>query len=322
MKRWRTILLFLLLVGILSCSVLAVESNVSTTIGGGTLKISVAEIDTTDRSQFLSVAVIRSAAINAPTAEDIIYANTVYTDGQSSLALNIHIGNINVYNYHLIIRDKTGTIAYSQPLAVKHNSSTGGNTSGKIDDPEKGMKTFDDVPNSYWAAKDIAFVTSRGLFLGTSEKTFSPEAPMTRAQLVTVLHRMAGMPAAKSVAPFKDVHQNDYYATAVAWATENGIAKGFSAETFGANNTITREQFATFMYRYAAQQGLDVTQRADLSNFTDSGSVSSYAQDALAWANAVGLINGTGNGLLAPQAQATRSQVAAVIARFVEYQTR
>lgn len=321
MKKWRSIFLLLLLVGILSCSALAAESNVSTAIEGGTLKLNIAEIDTTDRSQFLSVAVIRSAAINAPTAEDIIYANTVYTDGQSSLALNIQIGNINVYNYHLIIRDKTGMIAYSQPLAVQHNS-TDGNTSGKVDKPEKEMKTFDDVPNSYWAAKDIAFVTSRGLFLGTSEKTFSPEAPMTRAQLVTVLHRMAGMPAAKSVAPFKDVHQNDYYATAVAWATENGVAKGFSAETFGANNTITREQFATFMYRYAAQQGLDVTQRADLSNFTDFRSVSTYAQDAMAWANAVGLINGTGNGLLAPQAQATRSQVAAVIARFVEYQTR
>ena len=321
MKRWRTLFLFLLLVGILSCSALAAESNVSTAIEGGTLKLNIAEIDTTDRSQFLAVAVIRSAAINTPTAEDIIYANTVYTDGQSSLALNIQIGNINVYNYHLIIRDKTGMIAYSQPLAVQHNS-TGGNTSGKVDEPEKGMKTFDDVPKSHWAAKDIAFVTSHGLFFGTSEKTFSPEAPMTRAQLVTVLHRMAGTPVANSAAPFADVHQSDYYASAVAWATENGISKGFSAEIFGGNNTITREQFATFMYRYAAQQGLDVTQRADLSNYTDFGSVSAYARDAMAWANAVGLIKGTGNGLLAPQAQATRSQVAAVMARFFEYQAR
>lgn len=421
MKKWRTVLLFLLLVGILSCSALAAESNVSTAIENGTLKLNIADIDTTDRSQMMSVAVIRSAALNAPTANDIIYANTIYANGQSSLALNIQLGSINVYDYHLIIRDKTGTIAYSQPLAVQPSSqlkvlnvssgtlspafdasvlnytvsvensvdsititaesidaeatvsgdigtkalavgentfqvkvqptagesttytikitraamntpdsggsstggsSTGGSSSGKVDEPVEGTKVFTDVPESHWAAKDIAFVTSRGFFVGTSEKTFSPDAPMTRAQLVTVLYRMAGTPTANGEASFTDVHPNDYYAAAVAWATENGISKGFSEEMFGANNTITREQFATLMYRYAAQQGLDVTQRADLSNFTDSGSVSTYAQDALAWANAVGLINGTGNGLLAPQAQATRSQMAAVIARFFEYQTR
>ena len=111
---------------------------------------------------------------------------------------------------------------------------------------------------------------------------------------------------------------NAYYATAVYWARMNGIVAGYSDELFGPNDTITREQMATILYRYAQHKGYDTTAKADLSRFTDTAQVGSYAVETIRWANAEGLVNGTSATTLSPKGSATRAQVASILTRFCQ----
>ena len=167
----------------------------------------------------------------------------------------------------------------------------------------------------------MKFSNQNGLFNGTEVDTFSPENAMTRAMLVTVLWRLDGKAEAKNPCTFTDVSAKQYYTEAVAWAAENGIVNGIGDNKFDPDGEVTREQVAAILFRYAAKKGIDTTKRADLSVFPDADQVSGYAQDALAWANAAGLINGTKEGkqiLLAPTANATRAQVAAILTRYIQ----
>ena len=119
---------------------------------------------------------------------------------------------------------------------------------------------------------------------GTSGNTFSPDVTTTRGMLVTILWRLAGSPNMENEIwgyPFKNVDANAYYATAVYWARMNGIVAGYSDELFGPNDTITREQMAAILYRYAQHKGYDTTTKADLSKYTDAAQVGSYAVDAI-----------------------------------------
>ena len=118
--------------------------------------------------------------------------------------------------------------------------------------------------------------------------------------------------------PFADVDATAYYGTAVYWARLNGIAGGYDDATFGPNDPITREQMAAILYRYAQYKGYDVSAKADLNKFTDADEISNYALEALQWANAEGLINGKGDGVLDPKGQATRAEAAAILTRFCE----
>ena len=118
--------------------------------------------------------------------------------------------------------------------------------------------------------------------------------------------------------PFVDVKEGAYYYDAVLWAVEQKITSGTSATTFAPHDSITREQMAAILYRYAQYKGYDVTKQADLSGYSDNGQVSAYAKDALAWANAAKLINGVTNTTLAPQGNATRAQVSAILHRFCD----
>ena len=117
---------------------------------------------------------------------------------------------------------------------------------------------------------------------------------------------------------FSDVPAGQWYSGAVAWAAENGVVTGNADGTFNPNGPITREQMAAILYRYAQQKGYDVSKKADLSAFADGGSVSDYAKEAMAWANAAGLINGMDESVLAPGGSATRAQVAAILTRFLQ----
>ena len=156
-----------------------------------------------------------------------------------------------------------------------------------------GENPFTDVPASHWAHDDITYVYENDLMNGTDGSLFSPESTTTRAQVVTVLYRLAGQPAADWANPFWDVPASAWFHDAVTWAWENDITGGVSSTHFGAGNAVTREQLATFLYRYAQDQGYDTSARADLSGYSDAGLVSSYATEALSWANATGLIIGT-----------------------------
>ena len=181
-----------------------------------------------------------------------------------------------------------------------------------------GENPFTDVPASHWAHDNITYVYENDLMNGTDGSLFSPESTTTRAQVVTVLYRLAGQPAADWENPFWDVPASAWFHDAVTWAWENDITGGVSSTHFGAGNAVTREQLATFLYRYAQDQGYDTSARADLSGYSDAGLVSSYATEALSWANATGLITGTTATTLSPQGSATRAQVATILSRFCQ----
>ncbi len=176
--------------------------------------------------------------------------------------------------------------------------------------------SYPDVAATDWFYEAVQYTGKIGLMQGT-EAGFLPEGAMSRAMLVTVLHRLDGEKSAGK-SPFKDVPETAWYAGAVAWAAENGIVKGLSETVFAPDESVTREQMATIFYRYAAYKGYDMTPAADLSGFADAGSVSEWAQAQMAWANAVGLITGTDKMTLAPQDTATRAQTAAILMRFCE----
>lgn len=181
-----------------------------------------------------------------------------------------------------------------------------------------GENPFTDVPASHWAHDDITYVYENDLMNGTDGSLFSPESTTTRAQVVTVLYRLAGQPAADWANPFWDVPASAWFHDAVTWAWENDITGGVSSTHFGAGNAVTREQLAAFLYRYAQDQGYDTSARADLSGYSDAGLVSSYATEALSWANATGLITGTTGTTLSPKGSATRAQVSTILSRFCQ----
>ena len=181
-----------------------------------------------------------------------------------------------------------------------------------------GENPFTDVSASHWAYDDITYVYENDLMNGTDGSLFSPESTTTRAQVVTVLYRLAGQPAADWENPFWDVPASAWFHDAVTWAWENDITGGVSSTHFGAGNAVTREQLAAFLYRYAQDQGYDTSARADLSGYSDAGLVSSYATEALSWANATGLITGTTATTLSPKGSATRAQVATILSRFCQ----
>ena len=179
---------------------------------------------------------------------------------------------------------------------------------------------FADAAQAAWAGDAIAFVSSHELFQGTGEGSFSPNQPMNRAMLVTVLHRLESKPQAGVAAQFADVDSGAYYTEAVAWASESGIVTGTGAG-FDPDAPISREQLATILYRYMAKQGVQAEQ-GDLSAFADGGAVSPWAQEAMGYAVGAGLMTGKEGGVLDPQGTATRAEVAVVLRRLVEAMTQ
>lgn len=160
-------------------------------------------------------------------------------------------------------------------------------------------------------------MVENGLMLGTSDTTFAPNENTTRGMIVTILHRMEQEPAAVS-ASFTDVTSGQYYAEAVAWAAANDIVNGYGDGRFGPEDSITREQLAAILYRYAEYKGYDVTGRADLSVYQDQDQVSSYAEEAMSWACEEKLFEGVGAALLSPATNSTRAQVATILMRLAD----
>ena len=176
--------------------------------------------------------------------------------------------------------------------------------------------SYNDVTAGDWFTPDVIYVTLTGLMNGTGDG-FSPNNNINRAQLVTVLYRMAGEPEVTGENPFTDVPDGQWYTDAVLWAAENGITDGTSETTFSPNDALTREQMATFLYRFAnfeAGEPIEVT--GDLSGYTDADLVADYAVDAMTWAVGEGVISGIGNNTLAPDNTASRAQMATVLTRY------
>ena len=176
---------------------------------------------------------------------------------------------------------------------------------------------FTDVSAGKWYYEPVMEAVDAGLFGGISKTEFAPDAPMTRAMLVTVLHRLDGKPTAQDTAPFTDVERGQWYTDAVDWAYENGIVNGMGENYFGLDQNITREQLTTMLYRYAQYKGYDTQSRAELDCFSDAASVSDYARESLCWAVAKTIVGGD-NGRLLPSGNATRAQCAKMMTVFLK----
>lgn len=176
--------------------------------------------------------------------------------------------------------------------------------------------SYNDVTAGDWFTSDVIYVTLTGLMNGTGDG-FSPNNNINRAQLVTVLYRMAGQPEVTGENPFTDVPDGQWYTDAVLWAAENNITDGTSETTFSPNNPLTREDMATLLYRFAdfeTEEPIEIT--GDLSGYTDADLVADYAVDAMTWAVGEGVISGIGNNTLAPDNTASRAQMATVLTRY------
>ncbi len=175
---------------------------------------------------------------------------------------------------------------------------------------------FADVDPTQWYCEGVEYAFENKLFNGMSPTTFEPETEMTRAMLVTVLWRYEGEPQANGGVQFTDVPANEWYAKAVAWASENGIVGGIGHGKFAPEDNVTREQMAAILYRYAQKKDYSTANRADLSAFPDHAAVSVWAQDAVSWTVSAGIIGGS-DGRLLPEGNATRAQVATILMRFI-----
>ena len=174
-----------------------------------------------------------------------------------------------------------------------------------------GVSGFGDVPQTSWFADAVKYVSENKLMNGTSTTAFSPNENMSRAMLVTVLYRMSGE-TAEADSSFGDVSASAYYAAAVNWASSKGIVNGMGADAFAPNASITREQLAAMLYRYAGEPSVS----ADLSAYTDTVGISPYASKAVEWCVAKGILSGKSATRLAPQDTATRAECAAMLQRF------
>lgn len=184
------------------------------------------------------------------------------------------------------------------------------------EEPEVFVPNFSDVSEADWYYDAVCYVCKNGLFEGTATG-FAPNHTMTRAMLVTVLHRMSGAPAGAAEDLYADVTDPQaWYYDAVCWATEKGIVSGYGEETFAPNDSITREQIATILYRYAKEMGVAAETEQVSLEFADAAEVSDFAKEAVAWAYETKLLQGMENGYVAPKAQATRAQVATLLMRF------
>lgn len=170
---------------------------------------------------------------------------------------------------------------------------------------------FGDVPQTSWFADAVKYVSENKLMNGTSTTAFSPNENMSRAMLATVLYRMSGE-TAEADSSFGDVSASAYYAAAVNWASSKGIVNGTGADAFSPNASITREQLAAMLYRYAGEPSVS----ADLSAYTGAVSISPYAEKAVEWCVAKGILSGKSATRVAPQDTATRAECAAMLQRF------
>jgi len=179
-------------------------------------------------------------------------------------------------------------------------------------------RAYTDTDASLWYHEGIDFVLSKGLFVGTSAVRFEPDSPMTRAMAAAILYRLAGSPPPSGGGAFSDVADGAWYAQAVSWGAESAVLEGYGGGSFGPDDPLTREQFASLLHRYAlrAGKGGGAAESADLSAFADAGDVSDYALPAVKWACGAGLLEGDGSARVRPRSALTRAEAAVLFMRF------
>ena len=232
----------------------------------------------------------------------------------SSVKINgKEVGAVTKYTIENIKKDQDVVIKFKKAEEKETTSST------KEGTEEKDItKIFIVVGAKDWFKDPVSYVYFEGLFKGTSENEFSPNVPMSRAMLVTVLHRYAGSPESNTQIPFTDIDVREYYVVPLRWAYANKVISGTTETTFGTNENLTREQLVTILYRYAKLQNKDVSHdnAKSLDSYADANQIEEYAKEAFSWALNVGIITGRSETELAPKGNATRAEVATMIQRF------
>ena len=290
-----------------SGKVVSVEAKVSETAAESAAK----------SGEAVTLPVTVTAAQSAAEATPV--AITVPKDAES-VKVEIPVEDVKPGTVAIIVREDG-----SEEIVKTSTTSAGGvvlaleaGASVKVVD---NTKTFNDVDGSEWYAGNVAWASSREVMNGIGNNTFAPNADTNRAMVTQILYNLDDGKANGTIPTFSDVSANDWYADSVAWAVENGVARGEGA-SFGANDPVTREQLAVMLYNYAGKKGYDVSAKGDTSRFADNGSTSAWATDAMAWAVGVGIINGTrdanGTANLNPQGNASRAQVTAMTERFCQ----
>lgn len=273
--------------------------------------------DRTGRVAFMVLALLGASEDDIWT--DYMFSNFGYIGGNRE-GLRIH------EYYEMVMKDENLSLAdntYNYLRDVIGVPAEELDSVRRILTSDKRARTatelFTDVKMNSWYETSVDYVCENGLMTGTGDGIFDPGAKMNRAMLVTVLYRIEGEPEVSSSASFTDLKQS-WYKDSVAWANANGIVNGISADKFGPSDPVTREQMAAILYRYSTFKEYDVSVRADISSYGDAKSVSSYARDAMSWANGDGIITGTtdssGKTVLAPKDNATRAQVATILTRY------
>ena len=188
---------------------------------------------------------------------------------------------------------------------------------GTPSEPEEPTWPFEDVTEGDdWFYDAVAYVYENGIMAGTSDTTFEPDMLLDRAMAAQLFYNLEGKPAVTGDSSFSDVTSGHWAVDAITWAAQNDIVAGIGGGLYDPDSNVTREQFAVMLYKYARFKGYDLTATGDLTQFPDAGSISSWAETALSWANGKGLINGNEDGTLAPGGTATRAQAASILAHF------
>jgi hypothetical protein len=311
--------------------ILTVESEISTiTLDAKTLAEIASAAKDGESVKITAETVVGDAALGVPPDADVI--DLSITAGGT--AITDFGGNVTV---SVPYEPKEETAAEDYDLLTVYHLDGDGNTQemrGATYDAETGKITFTtthfskffvtewinpfgDISKGEWYYKAIRYAYSNGLVTGVTETAFAPQTSLTRAMLVTILHRNDGAPVGGGVLdapPFIDVPTDAWYADAVAWASQSGVVSGIGDNKFAPDGAITREQFAAMLWRYAGEPAATGT----LSGYADAGEVSGWATDAVAWAVGTGLITGRTATTLAPGGTATRAEAATLLKRYVE----
>ena len=281
----------------------------------GTYSVTVADADGNTKSEvtLTEEAILKAAeekeSISLPMPELSLTDDkekapvvTVSLPENTEVAVEIPVEDVTAGTVAVLV-DENGTETIIKTTVSTENGILVKLTDGDTVKVVENGKEFDDVPEGYWGYEAVQFVSSRELFAGTGDAVFSPDAPMTRAMVWTVLARLDGINTTGKI----------WYAAGQQWAMENGISDGTNP-----NTEVTREQMAAMLYRYALLKEYDTAEKADLVGYADAVSISDYAVEAMAWANAKEVVNGVTTTTLEPQMDAARVQVAQMLKSFCE----
>ena len=253
------------------------------------------------------------AAVDDATSDDIIVVKNGNVDLSATANKTVKVKNGTENNIKVTINGVSKTIEKNATETFVYTSGGGGTPS----EPEEPTWPFEDVTEGDdWFYDAVAYVYENGIMAGTDETTFEPYMELDRAMAAQLFYNLEGKPAVTGDSTFTDVTSGHWAVDAITWAAENEVVAGIGEGLYDPDSNVTREQFAQMLYNYAKYKGYDLTATGDLSQFPDAGSISSWAETALSWANGKGLINGHENGTIDPKGSTIRGQAASIMANF------